>query len=347
MKELEKFFLKQGLEVICKKSVTQYAIDGLVAFSVSGGKRIVINFPLFKDESKGRYRTPKVNKQREEFMKIVNGDERVDLTLPAPRAFFENEREAIISLIKWRAVYLAKKYSVFEEVNVNYSLNKAVVNEIILNYRENIPTEIEIMRDVFKNDEYVRKGLVLGKSDIVLDLGGNIGAFSIRQFKKVKKIIAYEPDEVNHLIFEKNIKENNAKNIILIKKAVVGNDDKIRNFYVGKVPYYYSFLVKNNRKRVAVKCENINEIIKKYHPTKMKVDIEGSEFEVLMSCSDFSSVNQIIFEYNFDMNGDLKSGFKNFEKLSVHLKKHKFDVSQLENYSRSKNWAEVFICNKK
>lgn len=106
------------------------------------------------------------------------------------------------------------------------------------------------------------------------------------------------------------------------------------------------FLVKHNRKRVSVECVNINDVIKEFKPTKLKVDIEGSEFEVLMNCKDFGKVTQLIFEYNFDMNGDLKSGFKNFDKLSKHLKKNGFDVFQLENYSRSKNWAEVFLCNR-
>ena len=86
--------------------------------------------------------------------------------------------------------------------------------------------------------------------------------------------------------------------------------------------------------------------MKQYKPTKMKVDIEGAEWEVLTSCKDFGRVEQLIFEYNFDMNGDLKSGFEHFEILTKHLETNGFDVSALKKYSRSKSWAEVFLCER-
>ena len=82
--------------------------------------------------------------------------------------------------------------------------------------------------------------------------------------------------------------------------------------------------------------------MKKYKPTKMKVDIEGSEWEVLINCTDFGSVDQIIFEYNFDMNMDLKEDFKRFKALKKHLKKHGFDVQEMER-DMKQNWNLVFM----
>ena len=86
--------------------------------------------------------------------------------------------------------------------------------------------------------------------------------------------------------------------------------------------------------------------MEKYKPTKMKVDIEGSEWEVLINCTDFGDVDQIIFEYNFDMNMDLKEDFKRFKALRKHLKKHGFDVSEMER-DMKQNWNLVFLVNKK
>lgn len=59
---------------------------------------------------------------------------------------------------------------------------------------------------------------------------------------------------MNYEFLSTNIEDNGAKNVIAHKQAVVGNDDKVRDFYLGKAPYYYSFLVKPNRKRVPVEC---------------------------------------------------------------------------------------------
>lgn len=348
MELIEKYLVdKKGLEKIDKKTVVQFAIQGLVAFSISKSlKTITVSFPMFKDESNGSRSTPKENKQRKEFLESVK-EEEIDISKSTPIAKFGSEKEFINFLKRHKVVKLAKEYSKFSEINTDFDISTEVLeNGLILKYRSSIPTETEIMNDVFRKNEYIHKGLFLEKNDIVLDLGSNIGAFCCRNFRDVKKIIAFEPEDVNFEFLSVNVSENKANNIEINKKAVVGNNDKTRDFYLGKVPYYYSFLVKNNRKRVPVECVNINDVMKKYKPTKLKIDIEGSEWEVLMNCKDFGNVRQLIFEYNFDMNGDLKNGFEHFDALTKHLKKNGFDVTQLQNYSRSKSWAEVFLCNR-
>ena len=348
MKLIEKYLVdKKGLEKIEKKTVVQFAIQNLVAFSVSKTSRVItVSFPMFKNENNGSRSTPKENKQRKEFLELTKDEECVDISKAAPVAKFEDEKSFISFLKKYNIIKLVKEYSEFLDVNSDFTISEEEIDGLKLKYRSSIPTETEIMNDVFRKNEYVHKGLSLNANDIVLDLGANIGSFCCRNFREVKKIISFEPEDVNFEFLSENVSNNKADNIVIEKKAVVGNSDKTRDFYLGKVPYYYSFLVKNNRKRVSVKCVNINDLMKKYKPTKLKVDIEGSEFEVLTNCKEFGNVKQLIFEYNFDMNGDLKSGFKNFDILTKHLEKNGFDVTQLKNYSRSKSWADVFLCNR-
>ena len=250
-----------------------------------------------------------------------------------------------------KVISQVKRLSEFREVQSDFTLAVAEKDGKTLKWRSNLPSEKHIVDAVFKGSEYTHRsvglgGLKLSKKDIVLDLGGNIGAFTCDAFDKVKKVIVFEPEAVNFEFLSTNIEDNGAKNVIAHNKAVVGNDDKVRDFYLGKAPYYYSFLVKHNRKRVPVECVNINEVMEKYKPTKMKVDIEGSEWEVLINCTDFGDVDQIIFEYNFDMNMDLKEDFKRFKALRKHLKKHGFDVQEMER-DMKQNWNLVFLVNKK
>lgn len=348
MDSLEHYLKEEsGLEKIARVAWVKYAIQGLTAFSVvKSSKKIYILFPLFRDEHKGVRTTLRDNKQRDIFIQRVSGDDRVDLSTNVPTATFYDEEDAVDFFKRNGLVELAKEYAKFSEIQTDFTIGEETHDGKILRYRANIPTEVEIMRDVFRNREYERRGLIINKQDIVLDLGGNIGAFTCGIFDKAKKVVVFEPEDVNFEFLSSNIEINKADNVIAIKKAVVGNDDKVRDFFLGKVPYYYSFLIKNNRKRVPVKCININDVMKKYNPTKMKVDIEGSEFEVLTNCRDFRNVKQLIFEYNFDMNGDLKSGFKNFKLLSNHLEENGFDVSSLRKYSRSTSWCAVFLCNR-
>lgn len=345
-KEIVVFLKEKGFELVEKKSVVQFTLDNLVGFSFQKRNGIRVSFPLFKKENNGVKSTQKNNLQRDEFVEKVKDLTNIDLSNPAPIGTFETASEFISFVKKKGVIRLIKEYAEFLEVSCDFTVGEAEKDGVQIKYRSNIPTEEEIVRDVFLHCEYERKGLILKKEDVVLDLGGNIGAFTCSIFNKVKKVITFEPEDVNFEFLQSNVESNKAKNVIVNKKAVVGNDDKVRDFYLGKVPYYYSFLVKNNRKRVPVECININDVVAKYNPTKMKVDIEGSEFEVLMACKDFGRVNQIIFEYNFDMNQDLKSDFANFGKLTKHLAKHGFDVSELKNYRRTKSWADVFNCNK-
>ena len=215
MELIEKYLVeKKGLEKIDKKTVVQFAIQGLVAFSVSKSSRtITVSFPLFKDESNGSHSTPKENKQRNEFIELVKGEECVDLSKSAPTAKFDSEKEFINFLKKYKVVKRAKEYSEFSDINSDFQVSVEELDGLSLKYRSSIPTETEIMRDVFRNNEYIHRGLVLDKNDIVLDLGANIGAFSCRNFREVKKIIAFEPEDVNFEFLSVNVSENKAKNI--------------------------------------------------------------------------------------------------------------------------------------
>lgn len=335
-KELKDFFEKKGFEVVEKKTTTQILLQNLLAFSVreKKGGLFDISINLVKEPE-----------EREKLRSRSQGFEVNFKSTPTLLGVSFDEFEKFCKQSK--VIAQVKRLSEFREVQSEFTLAVAEKDGKTLKWRSNLPTEKHIVDAVFRGSEYTHRsvglgGLKLTKKDVVLDLGGNIGAFTCDIFDKVKKVIVYEPEDVNYEFLSTNIEDNGAKNVIAHKQAVVGNDDKVRDFYLGKAPYYYSFLVKHNRKRVPVECVNINDVMKKYKPTKMKVDIEGSEWEVLINCTDFGSVDQIIFEYNFDMNMDLKEDFKHFKALKKHLKKHGFDVQEMER-DMKQNWNLVFM----
>lgn len=335
-KELKDFFEKKGFEIVEKKTTTQILLQNLLAFSVreKKGGLFDISINLVKEPE-----------EREKLRSRSQGFEVNFKVTPTLLGVSFDEFEKFCKQSK--VIAQVKRLSEFREVQSEFTLAVAEKDGKTLKWRSNLPTEKHIVDAVFRGSEYTHRsvglgGLNLTKKDVVLDLGGNIGAFTCDIFDKVKKVIVYEPEDVNYEFLSTNIEDNGAKNVIAHKQAVVGNDDKVRDFYLGKAPYYYSFLVKHNRKRVPVECVNINDVMKKYKPTKMKVDIEGSEWEVLINCTDFGSVDQIIFEYNFDMNMDLKEDFKRFKALKKHLKKHGFDVQEMER-DMKQNWNLVFM----
>jgi FkbM family methyltransferase len=119
----------------------------------------------------------------------------------------------------------------------------------------------------------------LKPDDIVLDLGANIGAFSLRAAKKCKHVYAVEPlytDELNA-----NIALNNLQDKITIVPYGVGGGDKI--------PIRYQ-----DREKI-IQTYPLSEILTMTGKISfLKCDIEGAEWSIRPE--DLSSISRIEFE---------------------------------------------------
>ena len=255
-KKLVEFFENKDFEVVEKKTTTQVLIQNLLAFSVREKKGGLFDISI------------NIVKEDEEKEKLRKRTKGFNLNLEKAPVLSNITFESFVKFCnETKVISQVKRLSEFREVQSDFTLAVAEKDGKTLKWRSNLPTEKHIVDAVFKGSEYTHRsvglgGLKLSKKDIVLDLGGNIGAFTCDAFDKVKKVIVFEPEAVNFEFLSTNIEDNGAKNVIAHNKAVVGNDDKVRDFYLGKAPYYYSFLVKHNRKRVPVECVNINEVMK-------------------------------------------------------------------------------------
>lgn len=233
----------------------------------------------------------------------------------------------------------------FDGIWHGYKLKRIQYDGKTCVYRD-IKNEFDIVREAFTANTYEHHGMTFEKDDVVLDLGANIGCFTLSVFNRVKKVIAVEPEEHNCDIMRMNIKENNIKNCKLYQAAVVGNKDKTRELFCGWCAGMYSLHTSNhNRVSVTVECVNIQDLIDKYNPTKIKFDIKGSEIECVHAIKDWGRVNQVAFDYCFDINGDLNNQYDKFNKFKAKLKKDGFDITPMERDMKS-NWNLVFTINK-
>ncbi len=320
---IKEYLEGQGFEARETRTGWTFFYDNLRCFSLKTGRKSRLNLNILRGQT-------------------LSGDVCTD---SAGLPYISGTEEGILeSLTAGCLPEIAIELTKFNEVQTTFT-EKTVRDSsgTLLTYRSNLDTERQIVDSVFLRKEYQNKGLEIAKEDTVLDLGGNVGAFALSCYREAKRVVTVEPERVNFGFILKNISQNKAGNILPINSAVVGNQDKTRKLYLGKVPYYYSFLVKNNRKPVDVACVNINGLLAKHRPTKLKVDIEGSEWETLTSISNFREVSQIVFEYNFDMNGDLKKPkFSRFSVLVEHLSLHGFNVEHLRRDMKN-NWNLVFL----
>jgi len=179
-----------------------------------------------------------------------------------------------------------------------------------------------VVYEVVMNGTY-SKHIQLTKDDVWLDIGGHIGTFSIDIAEKVKNVYAFEPNKENFEYLMLNIAENfnsgEKNNIAVCNKAVVGNDDKERILFVDNAGNTggNSLIAAEKATEEKVECANINDLIENLGINKIKLDCEGAEYEILKAM-DFTKINEIIFEYHFNLLG-LEKYTELLELLSKHF----------------------------
>lgn len=153
-----------------------------------------------------------------------------------------------------------------------------------------IPSFIQDLSPL-KGYELYRK---LKKGDVVIDAGAFTGDYTIFAAKKVGstgKIIAFEPDEKNRKILERNILHENLNNVIIIPKGL-WNKNTILNFR--SFDGLHSNLTttinqgdQGNQGNVSIAVVKLDDELKKIGVKKIdviKMDIEGAEIEAIQGC---------------------------------------------------------------
>lgn len=182
--------------------------------------------------------------------------------------------------------------------------------------------------EIFVNDEYDREpSCVVQNGDVVLDIGGNKGFFALNSIQKgASKVFCVEPVKDS---FEQIVKiSNNFSNIKPINKAVGENDGTIE-MYIDKDSSATNCVTTHGKlfgretNVIEVESININTLIGqiKNKINFMKIDCEGSEFELFKTISDsiLKDISKIVVETHGD---DIDNFVKN-KLIDSNFKVHK------------------------
>lgn len=132
--------------------------------------------------------------------------------------------------------------------------------------------------------------------DTVVDLGANIGTFSIWIYDHAKRIYAVEPNPAPIGLLRKTIEDNKLYKIIPIEVAITGTngvrhlkgtEDEHRQYGSGTV---------NDTEGIVVKSQTIDALMNDHNIAYidlLKVDIESSEVELFASEGFKSVANRI------------------------------------------------------
>jgi FkbM family methyltransferase len=131
------------------------------------------------------------------------------------------------------------------------------------------------------------------KGDVVLDIGANIGYYTLifaRLVGENGRAIAFEPEPANFALLKKNVRINDYRNVILVQKAITNETGKIKLYLSrdkdnrGDHRIYDSG---DGRKFIEIEAIQLDDYFKDYNGKidYIKMDIQGAEAGAIQGMS--------------------------------------------------------------
>ncbi len=133
----------------------------------------------------------------------------------------------------------------------------------------------------FEKSEVAHLCALAKKGDTVVDVGANIGLYTIYLSKAVGPqgmVLAFEPDPENVKLLRENVRLNNCANVKIFPYAL-GNVDKAeRLFLCNENKGYQSFAdLAQTGNYIDISVKKASKALADYHPAIAKIDVEGAE----------------------------------------------------------------------
>lgn len=146
------------------------------------------------------------------------------------------------------------------------------------------------------------------KGDVVIDIGANIGYYTLIFAKLVGdtgKVFAFEPDPTNFELLRKNIEANGYKNVILEQKALFNKEGKV-SLALSKsntAGHHINSEQQDPKNSIQVDAIIADNYFKNFEHTInfIKMDVEGAESMVLGGMTNLLKNNtalKMMVEYN-------------------------------------------------
>ena len=201
--------------------------------------------------------------------------------------------------VKKKALNNEAKWNRFQS-RKDHTVKTILFDEIKLVLDKNSSLSKSLFRGDFEYQEVQFLKTFLRDKDIFVDIGANIGYFSIIASKKVKqgKVYSFEPTEKTFERLENSIKINECKNIHAFQIALSDKSEE-REFTVSNDGFdAYNSLGNpsqgENFTRSMVQTSTFDEFKKQNNipnPTIIKIDVEGWEIPVLNGMKDTLSTD--------------------------------------------------------
>ena len=204
----------------------------------------------------------------------------------------------------WREILRAK-------LNRNPISLAVLRNGVVLRSPNQVSLEF-LFHEIWVDEVYAPTGYAIHDDDTVVDIGANIGVFAMYAATRADRVRvkSYEPFSENARYFRTNHNASKLQNIEFHQMAVADSDG-VRTLHVNDAWILNSLTEKgSSEKGVDVDCTTLDKVFEDIENCGLlKLDCEGSEYEVLYAASDstFSKISRIVCEFN-NVDDDRKNG---------------------------------------
>lgn len=153
-------------------------------------------------------------------------------------------------------------------------------------------SDFVVTYEMFFRDDYGLKRFPLNDGPMsILDLGANIGAFTVLAATRYKnaKIYSFEPEDTNYNQLKFNASLNNIDNRVTAIKEAVADTAGEKVFHMSSYDYAHSLLeeqiIDNPGTKIKVTCTTLEQTVQKYNLKSidiLKLDIEGAEYDMFL-----------------------------------------------------------------
>lgn len=180
------------------------------------------------------------------------------------------------------------------------------------------------------------------KGDVVIDVGANIGYYTLIAAELVGKngkVFAFEPNTRNCALLKKNVEVNGYKNVEIIDKALSDFNGTGKLFLTNEDNYgdLRIFNSNDNRESVGIKLITLDSFLnkKKINVNVIKMDVQGAEVRVLKGATNTLKKNKQLKLFTEFWPKALKlSGSSQYEYADI-LNSNKFSIYEIDNENKS------------
>jgi len=185
---------------------------------------------------------------------------------------------------------------------------------------------------VYGREEY---GRVEGGS-VVVDVGANIGGFSVYAADQGARVYSFEPEPSNYQLLARNVPAS----VATFELAVTGREEQ-RRLWLRTTSSHSMHEQRASEGSILVDCVSLGGALERCEVDRvdlLKVDVEGGEFEILYGDADaLTAVSEIRLEYHHRA-ADSDPRHR-LDALDDHLEEHGFSRTLLRPTSHNSGIA--------